>query len=238
MGTQRALRVGLGYRGKGRTYDNYEIAAHSAAGALGADADVAWLATTASAPEAIPPFDALVLTGGDDVDPARYGARDSSGLCEVDPARDATEWRVLETALERCVPILAICRGAQLLNVYFGGTLLMDLGAKNAAHRAGVEGDRRHAVDLTPSTLLSQTGAPLRRIVNSSHHQAVDRLATPFRPAAFSADGVLEAFEWADPRRPWMLAVQWHPERMGDPASTLGDELFRRLLTAAHTKSS
>jgi putative glutamine amidotransferase len=69
--------------------------------------------------------------------------------------------------------------------------------------------------------------------VNSSHHQAVDRLAGAFRPSAFSSDGVLEAFEWADPRQSWMLAVQWHPERMGDPAAPLGEGLFRRLVTAA-----
>jgi putative glutamine amidotransferase len=229
----KTLRIALAYRKSGPSYDNYEFAANRAADALGAAADVFWIAGPGSSPDApVPAFDALVLTGGDDVDPIRYGAEDSMGVCEIDRDRDAIEWPILDAALERRVPILAICRGAQLLNVHRGGTLIVDLGAKNVTHKAD-GADRRHAIEMMPGTLLSEPAGALEEIVNSSHHQAVDRLAPPFRPSAFSSDGVLEAFEWAGPQESWLLAVQWHPERLGDAAVPLGEELFRRLITAA-----
>ena len=109
-----------------------------------------------------------------------------------------------------------------------GGTLHVDLGEKNSTHRAGGDGDRMHRISASPSLLAP--GGHADALVNSSHHQAVDRLAPAFRAAAFCGDGVLEAFEWSGGGRPWLIAVQWHPERLPDEASPFGREFFRRLL--------
>lgn len=154
--------------------------------------------------------DLLLLAGGEDVEPCRYGETNHVGLGRVNRRRDAWEFSLLDEAVRRRLPILGICRGCQLLNVGFGGTLWQDLqmektGAMN--HRLTGEHSLCAAEGSFLATLLGQTEAS----VNSRHHQAVKKLASGFRVAATSPDGVVEAFEGVDYPA---MGVQFHPEKL------------------------
>lgn len=167
--------------------------------------------------DALPPHDGVMLTAGVDIDPARYGERRGERVAEVNPVRDAGEETLIGHARLLDLPLLAICRGHQLLNVDTGGGLLQHL-AEREPHRArrGAAGGIAsgwHEVTVRAGTLLAAvTGAASLR-VNSRHHQAVtlDRLAPGLVASAWTPDNVVEALE--DPRRRWFLGVQWHPER-------------------------
>jgi putative glutamine amidotransferase len=155
----------------------------------------------------------LVLTGGEDVDPARYGSAPHAKLQKPDPTRDAAELALIAAARERRLPILGICRGIQILNVALGGTLFQDLDTQRpgpVAH-AG-DDDRRHTVRVESGSLLEKTLGTRSTSINSRHHQAIRDLAPGLRAVAWAEDGLIEAVEAADPNAPWMLAVQWHPE--------------------------
>jgi putative glutamine amidotransferase len=145
-------------------------------------------------------FTGLILLGGPDVHPSLYGAKERyPHLSRANWQRDSLEWYLLHTAFERAVPILAICRGMQLLNVACQGTLWQDLkrdGIGEIDHRS-----YHHIMARGP--LMGKV--PLT--VNSRHHQAVDSVALGFEPVAFADDGVIEAIY-----RPGALGVQWHPE--------------------------
>ena len=176
-------------------------------------------------------FDALVLCGGDDLDPARYG-QECSGSQPPDLPRDKAEFALAEAFLSSGRPILGICRGLQLLNVALGGTLIQDLGPLVPFHarEPGSEADKVHSVQARPGSLLHTLYGP-RFSVNSSHHQALDHLGEGVTVTARSERGVAEAFEL--PGRA-VLGVQFHPERMTGPmarADTVdGGALFRWLL--------
>jgi putative glutamine amidotransferase len=169
-------------------------------------------------------IDGLVLTGGSDVDPERYGHPELEPRCEdIDHERDAKEFRMLDIASERELPILGICRGLQVLNVHKGGTLVAHLPDKVAggeAHQKEGEADRRHPVEVVPGTLLFKAAGDLAGEVNSAHHQAIDQLGAGLMVAATSPDGVIEAIELSGKMAaPYLLGVQWHPERMADQES-------------------
>jgi putative glutamine amidotransferase len=175
--------------------------------------------------------DAVCLTGGADVEPARYGRPDAADVCSVDLRRDTIEWTILEHLQHRQRPTLAICRGAQILNVFHGGTLRPDLGALNAVHRA--EPRINHSVRTEPGTLLRDAVGCDEGLVNSSHHQAVEQIAPPFRVSALALDGTVEAFERTDAgAHPFLLAVQWHPERMA-AGERMADGVLDAFLLAA-----
>ena len=167
--------------------------------------------------------DALVLTGGTDVDPALYG-EEPHPTVRVDRARDDRELALLAAALERGLPVLAICRGLQLLNVWAGGTLHQDVPG-----HARYDVPPSHGVDevtMVPGTLMEELyGA--RRTVNSLHHQVVDQVGPGWVVTARSADGLVEALEWPGHD---VVGVQWHPELLPD-AST--DPLFSWLVDRA-----
>ncbi|MCX6398428.1 MAG: gamma-glutamyl-gamma-aminobutyrate hydrolase family protein [Propionibacteriales bacterium] len=161
-------------------------------------------------------LDGLVVGGGGDVDPVRYGgAVDDELLWGVNPARDAIEEVALRAAFDGAVPVLAICRGMQFVNVALGGTLHADLTRdrpSDVVHRPGKELlDRScHDVDVDADTLLSAwMGRHGRVAVNSEHHQGLDVLAPGLRGVAHSRDGLVEAVEL--PGRQ-LVGVQWHPE--------------------------
>jgi putative glutamine amidotransferase len=150
--------------------------------------------------------DALLLTGGGDVEPKRYGGVFADEILAtiegVDPARDAMELELIARALQKNMPILAICRGAQVLNVALGGTLVPHL----RAHPRG-----EHKISIEPRTRLRKIFGANAVNVNSSHHQALDKLGNGLKISARAADGTVEAVEL--PKKP-VLAVQFHPERM------------------------
>ncbi|MGH7537343.1 MAG: gamma-glutamyl-gamma-aminobutyrate hydrolase family protein, partial [Gemmatimonadales bacterium] len=146
-----------------------------------------------------------------DVHPVSYGETPHPKLEETDLARDAVEIALYRAALQRRLPVLAICRGIQLVNVARGGTLYQDLPSEKPSAVNHVDSAGRHALRVEPGSLLHRTvGEPGR--VNSRHHQAVKLLAPDLRAVAWAEDGVIEGAEPGDPSAPWLLAVQWHPE--------------------------
>lgn len=153
----------------------------------------------------------LMLTGGEDVDPRYYGETRHARLDATDDGRDAVELALYRAARERRVPILAICRGIQLVNVAEGGTLYQDLPSQHSSSVAHAGTQARHGLRVEPHTLLERVaGHPAS--VNSRHHQAVKTLAASLRAVAWAEDGVIEAVESSDANAGWLLAVQWHPE--------------------------
>ena len=166
-------------------------------------------------------LDGLILSGGADVEPSRYGAEPHPRLGTVESDRDEWELALLDAALAAGLPVLGICRGAQLTNVYFGGTLHQhhESGEGSDHPRFGSDGRRRvHDVVLEPDSRL---GALLgvRLGVNSLHHQSIDQVGEGLRVVGRADDGVVEAIE--APERD-LLAVQWHPELLGGPDPTFG----------------
>jgi len=167
--------------------------------------------------EAVGQVDGLLLTGGGDVDPRYFGVMDSLGKSkDVNSSRDEFEFNALEIALDRNIPILGICRGMQVTNVYLGGSLILDLpsaGYEDHAREKKYEFDHQVRIDGR-SLLQSVVGREVVE-VNSSHHQAVDHLGNGLMASAVSSDGVIEAAEWImKDRMPFLMLVQWHPERM------------------------
>ena len=158
--------------------------------------------------------DGLLLPGGADIDPRRYGQQPSPRCGKPDVLRDKAELPMLEAFLKTGKPVLCICRGAQLLNVFFGGTLHQDIeqiqGCKHSSWRGKNTGT--HTVKLQPRTKLESVLQATSARVNSLHHQAVDVLAPGLRAAAVSEDGFVEGLEVPD--HPFCIGVQWHPEHM------------------------
>jgi putative glutamine amidotransferase len=170
------------------------------------------------ADEILASFDGLALIGGGDIDPARYGAARHSEVYGVEPDRDELELSLAQEAVAAGLPVLAICRGLQVLNVALGGTLhqhLADLLGMGQHGRANTDGTPViHDVAVEPGSRLSEVAgeAPVLARCTSIHHQAVDRLGQGLVVTGRSPDGVVEAIESA-PGAGWVLAVQWHPER-------------------------
>jgi len=175
----------------------------------------------------------LLLTGGPDLDPSCYGAERHPELGPTDPVVDAFEIKLCKHAFRRGMPILGICRGAQVLNVARQGTLhqhLPDLTDGSVEHRQMDGGDHAtHVVRVAPDSGLAQTtgGGPVK--VNSFHHQAIDRLGLDLRAVAWSEDGLIEAVEEMQGR--FALGVQWHAETLVADTGQLA--LFERLVEAA-----
>lgn len=168
--------------------------------------------------------DGLVLTGGEDVEPARYGMEASPYLGDVDARRDALELALAAEAARRGMPILAVCRGLQVLNVALGGTLVQDLPEERPSairHRQEApSSEGTHEVRVADATILAELAGAERLMVNSFHHQAVESLAPGLRASAHAADGVIEAIEG---REGFMVGLQWHPECQQAP---IGARLF------------
>ncbi|MFG2891610.1 gamma-glutamyl-gamma-aminobutyrate hydrolase family protein [Streptomyces sp. NPDC048248] len=165
----------------------------------------------ATAAAAVARLDALVIAGGADVEPARYGAEPHPRTGPPAVERDAWELALIEAALERELPLLGICRGLQLLNVARGGTLLQHLDGHTGP--PGVFG--RHDIEPVPGTQLSKA-LPEPVSVPTYHHQAIDRLGSGLVPSAYAPDGTIEAVELPPEEHGFALAVQWHPEAGDD----------------------
>jgi putative glutamine amidotransferase len=172
----------------------------------------------------------LVLTGGEDIGPQWFDDVPHPAAGAPHAARDAYEIALSRAAHARRIPTLALCRGAHLINVALGGSLIQDIPSQRPeiAHpRSKYRTERVHAVEMDPPSRLASIFGATTLGVNSFHHQAIDRLASPLRIAGTSPDGIIEAFESTDPDW-WMMAVQWHPEDL-----TETDEDWDRRLFAA-----
>jgi gamma-glutamyl-gamma-aminobutyrate hydrolase PuuD len=179
-------------------------------------------------------IDALLLIGGADIDPASYGAPRAAGTEATYPERDAFEIALLHGALEIGLPVLAICRGMQLLNVAFGGTLCQHIVARDGGnpHRKALGSfvGTEHEVALDSESLAERAAGESSHVARCHHHQAVDELGRGLRVTGRAADGVPEAIETTDGS--WTLGVQWHPE--ADERS----RLFSALRDAARDRLS
>lgn len=178
-------------------------------------------------------LDGLIVGGGDDIDPALYTDTDG-GAPVADPARDRLELALLAQALEAGLPILGICRGAQLLNVALGGSLYADIRPRRRKTSNRRTPFARKTVRLRGSSRLARIcGAPVLRI-NSLHHQAVQRLGHGLRTVARDLDGIKQAVE--DPRAPFRIGVQWHPEYL--PRQRAQRRLFAALVGRARRRAN
>jgi putative glutamine amidotransferase len=180
----------------------------------------------------LPRLDGLILAGGPDIEPSRYGADalESTGPPRVE--RDGAELGLAGTALAAGLPVLGICRGLQLLNVARGGTLhqhLPDL-LDSSEHAPAPAVYGHHPVKVTPGSLLAESLGRTEAEVPSYHHQGIDKLGAGLTVSAVAPDGTIEAIE--DQSMTFCLAVQWHPE-VGDDGS-----LFTALVTAARARAA
>lgn len=164
-------------------------------------------------------FDGILLSGGADVDPALYGEEKKYDSVHVSPERDQFEFNLLDRAREASLPVFGICRGTQLINVKFGGSLYQDLDSDAAAsiqHKQKNDRDNPiHSITVTEPESLLATVVRGNLQVNSLHHQAIKRVGRGLKVTAYSEDGLVEAVEAAD-GYPYLVAVQWHPEEIAD----------------------
>ena len=188
------------------------------------------LSSTEAASSVLDSVSGLVLTGGEDVDPARYGEKRHEKVRSVNVARDATEAALVEEARARGLPVFAICRGIQILNVALGGTLVQDIPSQcrtDIDHdEEGARTSRTHEVSIEPGSLIAGAVGTEHLSVNSFHHQSVKRVADGMKVTARSPDGVIEGIESTDEKW-WVMGVQWHPEEMTDSAEPWDRGLFK-----------
>lgn len=180
--------------------------------------------------------DGLVLTGGEDMDPAWYQAEPHSRANPPSRERDLFELALFAAARQRELPILGICRGIQVVNVALGGTLWQDLPSERpgpVAHSPdAARNQRTHLVRVQPGSITASALGGTEIRVNSFHHQAIRDLAPKLVATGWSEDGLIEAVE-AAPGQPWLLAVQWHPEEMHAEIRSPDRGLFRALVERA-----
>ena len=181
-------------------------------------------------------LDGVLLPGSDsDIDPLRYGSEPHPNLGSVHPVKDATDLLVLDEVEKRRLPLFAICFGMQALNVSRGGTLIQDIPSqipKAIKHQQGAPRDRpSHAIKLDNASLLSSLASAEQVLVNSHHHQAVEKVGRDLIATAWTSDGLVEAVEDPRPGR-FALGVQWHPE-LGWQQDPLSLALFRHFIAAA-----
>ena len=208
-----ALKIGLTYTGTDEKHNNYVNWLQQ-----GGNVEVVTLKAGTINTEEIQKLDGIVLSGGIDIHPQVYNSAHVNYPNRPDafhPERDEFEKTIFEISQDRSIPLLGICRGLQLVNCLTGGTLIQDLGNNlNQLHRFD-KSDKKHVVQIDPSSLLSDIIRLEAIEVNSAHHQAIDRLGTGLKVNARSADGIVEGIEWENSMgKSFFVAVQWHPERM------------------------
>jgi putative glutamine amidotransferase len=214
---------------------DYETAVQQAGGepvllSLGAEAGLK---------EQLASLDGFVLPGSPaDVEPKEYGANNKGKSEPPDLPRERTDRAILDHAFKEKKPVLAICYGCQLLNVYLGGTLIQDLRSETGTslpHRKKdvwpiALKDPMHEVRFEAGSRLAEMAGESQAVVNSSHHQSVDQPGRQLRVTGKAEDGIVESVEWIGNGN-WVIGVQWHPERM--PADPLAQRLFSELVKAA-----
>jgi putative glutamine amidotransferase len=240
-------RIGVPYRtrneevkGVRKKYEDYLRAIEQAGGT---PVEISLALPSNELQSLVETLDAIVLPGSPaDVNPALYGAPRHPESAAADADLERTDLAVLEQAFAEAKPVLAICYGIQILNVFLGGSLIQDIPnelstaiqhspAKNIHPRASEPApEPLHAVHFAPDSRIAKAFGALNVQVNSSHHQAIREPGRNLRIAGRAPDGVVEAVEWTGDSN-WVSGVQWHPERMTGDA--LAQTLFRELIAAA-----
>lgn len=181
--------------------------------------------------------DALVFSGGIDVHPSIYKnpKLDYENADEFDLKRDEFEIDAFKIAQEKKMPVLGICRGLQLINCILGGNLKQDLGELNKTHKGGP--DKIHSINVEVNSLLENIVHIKNGNVNSAHHQAINELGQGLKINARAEDGTIEGVERNENGKPFLLAVQWHPERMEDKQSPLSKNIRNRFIEEIRKQS-
>ena len=177
-------------------------------------------------------IDGFIFAGGGDIDPMRYGGKYVDEVGNISPVRDNTEITLARYLIRHQIPLLAIARGLQIVNVALGGTLIEHLPSAQD-HRIMAKTPVRHTVHIDPTARLAEIVGQTELSVASMHHQAVDTLAPTLRAVAHAEDGIIEAVEMVD--NPQVIAVQWHAHMTAedDPIQL---RLFERLIDLAQTR--
>jgi putative glutamine amidotransferase len=200
--------------------------------------DVVLIPGTGSPEHIIDRLDGVVLSGGEDIHPSRWGGVEQNAQA-YDPARDATELALYHLARERKLPVLAICRGMQLVGVAEGVKLIPDIAQSTAHPGQSTPAElmnHRHEVSINPGSRLRSIYGASRRMTNSIHHQAIETVPAGFIESAVAEDGTIEAIESEDGL---VLAVQWHPEKMTAPRETESEAaLFAAFADACATQTA
>ena len=226
----------IGVTDCGKKFPNYEnwVKAH------GADVEVLKLGYLKNNLSETSRCDAFLLTGGEDVHPIRYGKPEYFEMLDptdVDERRDQFELSVIDAAEKNNKPLLGICRGLQIANVYYGGTLIPDI-----LTHLNVDGhdkdedndDSLHHIRVEQGTLLQRIVHDSFGEVNSAHHQSADKAGEGLKPNAYSKEGIVEGLEWVSTNEaPGILLVQWHPERMKNQLSRFAGDVREWLINEA-----
>jgi putative glutamine amidotransferase len=172
--------------------------------------------------------DGVLLSGGEDVHPRFYNKKEYIEFCDdIDERRDEFEWNVLDYTEANHIPLLGICRGLQMANVFFGGTLIPDIpsfGKFN--HSKFKKEDRYHDITVDPNSFLMKIAGVATGDINSAHHQSADMIGKGLVVNSFSPDGIIEGMERRNSEgKPYLMLVQWHPERMLPPLSPFAANL-------------
>jgi len=182
--------------------------------------------------------DGIILSGGNDINPRLYNQPDFLAYVnpkDIDEKRDEFEWGIIGHTEEKQKPLLGICRGLQLINIYFGGTLVPDIPAFGKFNHGKCKDgkDRNHLVDIDPNSSLCRIIGIEKGEVNSAHHQSVDMPGFGLVANALSPDGIIEGMERREPQgKSFLLMVQWHPERMENQESVFAKNVKQTFLEA------
>jgi putative glutamine amidotransferase len=192
--------------------------------------------TASEARDVLDRVDGVLLVGGGDLDPRTYGQRAHTKVHGISEERDSAELALIRAAIDAELPVLAICRGHQVLNVALGGSLDQHIPDRSGVSEHGepgvAGGSREHAVEIEPGTRLAAALGTTRAVASCHHHQAVDDPGRLLRVVARADDGIIEGTELADADAAWVVSVQWHPEDTAadDPAQ---QRLFDAFVHAA-----
>lgn len=187
--------------------------------------------------------DGVLFTGGVDIHPSRYSSDVSENYPNAPlfflPERDTFELKVLDMCVQSKIPVLGICRGLQLINVFFGGTLLLDIGEEGClAHKKELNQDKIHKVEIISDSNFHKIINLESGLTNSAHHQVIDLLANDLQAVAFSKEKFIEAIEYKTSKEQFLMAVQWHPERMPDQESPLTKNIKEAFIAASKQNSN